>query len=501
MKDSTRQIKYGAMISYVTIAFNIVAGLLYTPWMIRQIGDSDYALYVMATSIIALLMMDFGLGSATSKFIAEYNAKKEYDRANEYIVNSFAIFSAISLTILVVLIVVWFLLNTIYANLTPGELKTFKGLYLIVGSYSILLFPFTPLNSILGGWERFLELKFTVLVQRILNVVFIVIALKGGMGVFALVLVNAVSGIIMTILQLYFVKRIKEIHISWKAVKINVIKQIAGFSLWLLISQICQNLLANLAPAIIGASLSTAEVTLFSLALTLERYVFTFSNGINGLFLPKVSAIMAEAEDKEKRITNLMIKVGKISLTIVGCIIVGFSVMGRGFITLWMGAAYSEIFINALMLMIPLLISSSQQIGYTYLMVGGEIKYQSMTDVITSITGIILLYSLTKVFGVVGATLGLSASMLLNSLIMNVLFVRRLHIDIGLFYKNTYVKWIFCAAVAGIMGNILVHFSEIHQWTDLFIDGALMAAIYGTIIAFSYFSMEERRELFSILKR
>ena len=277
MKDSTRQIKYGAMISYVTIAFNIVAGLLYTPWMIRQIGDSDYALYVMATSIIALLMMDFGLGSATSKFIAEYNAKKEYDKANEYIVNSFAIFSAISLTILVVLIVVWFLLNTIYANLTPGELKTFKGLYLIVGSYSILLFPFTPLNSILGGWERFLELKFTVLVQRILNVVFIVIALKGGMGVFALVLVNAVSGIIMTILQLYFVKRIKEVHISWKAVKINVIKQIAGFSLWLLISQICQNLLANLAPAIIGASLSTAEVTLFSLALTLERYVFTFS--------------------------------------------------------------------------------------------------------------------------------------------------------------------------------------------------------------------------------
>ena len=34
--NSSKQIKLGALISYFAIAFNIVAGLIYTPWMISK---------------------------------------------------------------------------------------------------------------------------------------------------------------------------------------------------------------------------------------------------------------------------------------------------------------------------------------------------------------------------------------------------------------------------------------------------------------------------------
>ena len=39
MQSSSRQIKLGALMSYVAIAINIVSGLLYTPWMIHSIGS------------------------------------------------------------------------------------------------------------------------------------------------------------------------------------------------------------------------------------------------------------------------------------------------------------------------------------------------------------------------------------------------------------------------------------------------------------------------------
>lgn len=496
-----RQIKYGAILSYMTIAFNIVAALLYTPWMVRQIGDSQYALYVMATSMISLLMMDFGLGSATSKFIAEYNAKKQYDKANEYIVNSFVIFSVISMVIFIVLVIVWLFFDVIYDNLKPEELNVLKDLYLIVGAYSILLFPLSPLNSILGGWEKFIQLKLTILIQRVLNVILIIIALCNGMGVFALVLVNALTGILMNILQLFFVKQIRKICISWKQVSIGAIKEIAGFSIWLLISQVCQNLLANLAPTIIGTRLTTTEVTLFSLALTLERYVLMFSSGVNGLFLPKVSSIMIDKKNREKRITVLMIKVGKFSLSIIGCIVIGFSIVGRDFVILWMGREYSAIFINALVLMVPLLISSSQQIGYTYIMAGGEIKYQAITDSATFALGFLLLLLLTKIMGVLGASLGFALSMLSNCIIMNILYVEKLNIDIIYFYKNTYIKWLVCAILTCVFGKVFMNFFSIQVWSDFMIAGIVIVLIYTVLMLLIYFNPAEKKEIISIIKR
>ena len=48
IKQNRNQIKAGAIISYFAIVFNIITGLLYTPWMVRQIGQSNYGIYSLA---------------------------------------------------------------------------------------------------------------------------------------------------------------------------------------------------------------------------------------------------------------------------------------------------------------------------------------------------------------------------------------------------------------------------------------------------------------------
>ena len=73
--NSQKQIKLGAMISYAAIAINIVATLLYTPWMVRQIGQANYGLFTLATSLINLFLIDFGISSAMSRFLSKYRAE------------------------------------------------------------------------------------------------------------------------------------------------------------------------------------------------------------------------------------------------------------------------------------------------------------------------------------------------------------------------------------------------------------------------------------------
>ena len=76
-KLSNSQIKKGAIISYFSIIFNIIVGLIYTPWMIKLIGKSDYGLYVLANSFLAYFLVDFGLSQSITRFISKYIAEKK----------------------------------------------------------------------------------------------------------------------------------------------------------------------------------------------------------------------------------------------------------------------------------------------------------------------------------------------------------------------------------------------------------------------------------------
>ena len=81
--SSSKQVKVGAILSYVAIAVNIIAGLIYTPWMIGQIGQSQYGLYTLANSLITLFLVDFGLSSATARYLSKCNAEGDREGAEK----------------------------------------------------------------------------------------------------------------------------------------------------------------------------------------------------------------------------------------------------------------------------------------------------------------------------------------------------------------------------------------------------------------------------------
>lgn len=84
MIDSNKQIKLGAFLSYFAIFFNIIAGLLYTPWMISKIGKADYGLYMLVTSFLTYFIVDFGLWQAISRYITKYRAGRQRNEVPEY---------------------------------------------------------------------------------------------------------------------------------------------------------------------------------------------------------------------------------------------------------------------------------------------------------------------------------------------------------------------------------------------------------------------------------
>ena len=144
--SSKKQIKRAALISYLSIGVNIIIGLLYTPWMVREIGQANYGLFTLATSFISLFMMDFGISGALSRYLSKFRAEQKLEEAKKILGATYSLYIVIDFIALATLSVLYLFLEDIYAELSQNEIALFKTLFLIVAFYNIISFPATTQN-------------------------------------------------------------------------------------------------------------------------------------------------------------------------------------------------------------------------------------------------------------------------------------------------------------------------------------------------------------------
>ncbi|NFO13457.1 hypothetical protein FDB34_04370 [Clostridium botulinum] len=74
------QLKAGAILSYISLGLTNIIAIIYTPIMLRLLGQSEYGLYNLSNSIIGYLgVLDFGLGNAIVRYTAKYRAEEDKD--------------------------------------------------------------------------------------------------------------------------------------------------------------------------------------------------------------------------------------------------------------------------------------------------------------------------------------------------------------------------------------------------------------------------------------
>lgn len=453
--DSSRQIKLGAMMSYVAIVFNIIAGLLYTPWMVRQIGKSDYGLYVLVTSFLTYFIMDFGLGQAIARFIARYRAEKADQKTNQLLGLTSKLYLWINLVLLVILVFIYFFIENIFIELSPLEILKFKTIYCIAGLFSLISFPFAPLNGVLIAYERFILLKLCDVFSKVGTIICMVIALYLGYKLYALVAINALVGIVIIVFKLVYLNRTTTIKIDFNYKSKELSKELFGFSIWITVIGIAQRLLINLAPTLLGVFSGTIQIAIFSIGIIIEGYVWTFANALNGLFLPKVAALTS-IHDNRDAVTNLMIRVGRLQLIMVGLLFVILICLGKEFITLWMGPDFSESYLIVLFLIIPSFFTLTQEIASTLLYIENEVKYKAILFISASIVSIVIGSFLIPTTGALGAAIGISIALFLFHVLgMNIVYVKIMKLNIFYFFTECYLKMAIPLGVSFAAGWIL----------------------------------------------
>ena len=489
--NSSKQIKIGAILSYASIAINILSGLLYTPWMVNQIGQNDYGLYTLANSVITLLMVDFGLSAATARYLSKYNAEGKREEAERFLGAVYKLYIIVDAVILTALVIIYFRIDTIYATLTPDELSRFKVVYIISALFSIINFPLVTFNGILTSYEKFV-------IYRVCLVSFTIIALLMGFGLYALVTVHAVVGLGVALFKFIVIKKTVPLKVDFKHTDKSLYKDIFGFSLWTTISFIIQHLVFNVTPSILGMVTGAAQIAVFGIVTTIEGYSYTITTAINGMFMPKISRLVTD--ESEESLNKLLVDVGKFQFAINGLIIAGFAVVGKSFINLWMGEAYLDAYYGILLVVIPGAFFNSLQIANTTIIVEGKVKLMAIVNIITGVINICLSYPMSKSFGVIGACVSICVAYSVRSIVLLVLYHKILPFNIIRFIKQCYVRVSIPIIVTILIGFAINTVIPDGGWIVLILKGGIISVVFGALVFILGFNKSEKNALLGTLK-
>lgn len=476
---SKSQVKSGAILSYLSLFINNFLGLVYTPFLLSKLGQSEYGLYSLVTQIIGYLtVLDLGFGNAIVVYTAKYRAKGEKEKEARLNGMFIVIFCVIGLIAALIGVALYFNVEKLFgATMTADELSKAKVMMLILTFNLAITFPFSVFSSIVTAYERFVFAKVRTIIRNLLMPIIMIPLLFMGYKSIAMVVVVTMLNMYILLSNTLYCFRKLHIKIKFGKFDIKLLKEIFAYSFFIFLAVIVDKINWSADQFVLGAVSGTVAVSLYSVASQFNTIYLSFSNAINGLLLPKISKMVAK-EESEEEISNLFIKTGRLQYIVMALVITGFVLFGKQFIILWAGAEYTTSYYIACILMIPVTIPLIQNVGISILQAKNLHKFRSVLYALIAIANIALSIPLAKAYGGIGSAIGTAASLIIgNGLIINIYYQRKARINIIEFWKQI-IKMTIPIAPIAIIAFFILKYVNLTNWITLGVGVAIYASVY-----------------------
>ncbi|HLQ83283.1 MAG TPA: oligosaccharide flippase family protein, partial [Pseudogracilibacillus sp.] len=477
-------------------------GLVYTPVMIRFLGQSEYGLYALIGSIAAYFsVLDLGLGNSIVRYLSRNRVDKREELESKLIGTFLFLFSFVSVITIITGLLITFNLDNIFSSTLSSE-EIYKGkiMVLILTANFALSFPLSVFSSILVAYERFSVEKSVAILRILLAPLISLPFLMMGYGSIMLVLITTIVNIsTLLYVMIYAIRKLK-ISIRLTFVDKQVLLEIFGYSFFIFLNIIIDQLFWKTDQVILGVVSGTITVAVYAIAMHFINIYKKFSTAISNLFLPKLSMMVAnEATDKE--ISDVMIRYGRVQYILIGLILSGFIIFGDFFIVKWAGEDYYFAYYFVLIIMIPLTVPLIQNIGIAILQAKNQIKFRAILYLIIAIINIIVSIPLAKIYGGFGTAFITAITMIIGHIIiMNIYYQKRVGINIVKFWKNIMQLTVPNVIITTITYYILtfIDISSIIEWLSYVL---LFSLLYLLTLWFTAMNQYEKRLITSIFDK
>ncbi len=478
-----KQIKFGVVLSYVQMALNVIVGLLYTPLMIRLLGQSEYGLYNTVASTISMLsILNLGFSSGYIKYFSRY--KEKNDQESIFRLNGLflSIFMIIGIVAFVCGIYLSNHLNVVFdTGLTQGEMDKARMLMILLTVNLALSFPMSVFSNIITAHEQFVYLKLLGMIKTVATPLLTIPLLLQGRGSVAVVVVTLFVTILVDTVNIFYVLRRLQNRFVFRNIERGIFLELFAYTSFIALNIIIDQINWNVDKFLLGRYKGTVAVAVYSVGATLQTYYQMFSTALSGIFTPSIHRIINSEKDTQRRnaeINSLFIRIGRIQYIILGMVCLEMVFFGREFIRYWAGEGYEESYVVALLLIIPVSIPLIQNLGIEVQRALNKHKFRSVVYAIMAVVNLLVSIQLCKLYGAVGSAIGTALSLILaNGIIMNIFYQRECGIDVILFWKN--ILRLSCGFIIPVIFAILFKMAmPMDKFVCVILGIAALAGVY-----------------------
>lgn len=420
-----QQKKWGVILRYIQMISNVVIKFVYTPFLLRALGQNEYGLFSLTMSIVGYLaILDLGFGSTVTRFTVKYRSEGD----NQKLYQLYSTLSVIYILIGLLAMLICFFLSVSADNLfgrtmTDVEVGKLKIMILLCGVNLLFTFPMQIAGSVLVAYEKFIvkngvTLLFTF-VQPIVMVALLYLVNMKSVG--AIVVVTSCNLLTYLIYYIYAVKKL-DFKFSLRMFEPTMIKGLLTFSVWMFLVMLFEQLQYNSGQFIIGLFQGADIVAIWGIAMIFILNYRSISTAITNVFVPSFMSL-SFANDNEG-IENTVYKMTHVQTLALVFILSNFILFGKIFIHLWAGGEYDGAFPCSLIVMLCMTPALILEFCYLYQLASNRLLYKVITSFASFIVPFVVIY-LLKGIDLYSYAWVMSVSLLIGQVFFVYLFVRR----------------------------------------------------------------------------
>ncbi|MBQ3524282.1 MAG: oligosaccharide flippase family protein [Clostridia bacterium] len=498
--------KVGVIFSYVLMFVEICSTMLFTPFLIRTLGQAEYGIYHLILSILSYFtLLDLGVGNSVIRYMSKYSAENNKKAQCSFMGVTTIYYSIIAVIAFVIGLVVKQNLPQIFeTGLTASEIQLAEKLFSIAICNTVVSLATSAFSNAILAHEHFMVSKGTTIVMTIIKVLLSVVALKMGMSSKGVLTVHLITTCITRgIYVVYVVFKLKIVP-SFKNIQFSFLKEVASYSSFILLQLIASYINSMSDQILLGmfAQGSAVIIGIYSIGAQILQYFKTVGAHFTGVLMPGLVRLV-DSKPTRETYEKEMIKIGRIVFMVLALVWCVFLVFGKDFICLWAGEENSQAYIVAIVLMFPTLFGYAQGTGYQLLQAMAKHKLPAIIQVGSAILHIILVIILIKWNALYGTVIGSFVSLFLcDMVIMTLMYKKQIGIRLKVFFGGMFKGTVPCLLLSTVVGFLLKTFKlNRFGWLGFVVNCGVMVAIYGVTMLLYGMNDYEKNLVFKPFKK
>jgi O-antigen/teichoic acid export membrane protein len=409
-----------------------------TPFIVHELGASKYGLWVLVASLVAYGdLLDLGVGTAVTKYVAEHRTRGESDEASALIATALRIYAAVGMVVIAASIPFALVFPDLFGIAGPMR-DDARWVVFLTGVALGVKLPAATAYAILRGLQRFDLVNVISVCATLVQAASTAAVLLLGWGVVGLAALAVPLTLLTQIPMQIVIRRVApDLRFGWRGAQRRLVSTVASFSFALFVSNSAGVVKTKTDEVVIAGALPLASVAPYSIARRLSELPTILTYQFVRVLLPLASELHGARQ--AERIRALYVASMRVTLALFIPVATALMVLAGPFLDAWVGPRYAGDADVAVILLAAAMLDMAMWPAASLLQGTNGHRLLAIFGSASALLNLGLSIALVRSVGVVGVALGTLVAAALEVAVVVPFAMRRYAIPAGTMVREALV--------------------------------------------------------------